>query len=103
MLPTLVALSVHLKIHKLVNVMFLLQVHTPDSSRYWIATSYEERQRQGLEPENIDKVRHFNFLLFVIGDRTSKDFLNNRVLGTSTPLSNHNFQRSISIFISEVQ
>ncbi len=33
-----------------------LQVHTPDSSRYWIAASYEERQSQGMEPENIDKV-----------------------------------------------
>jgi hypothetical protein len=41
-------------------------VHTPDSSRYWIAASYEERQRQGLEPENIDKVCHFDFLPIVI-------------------------------------
>jgi phosphoribosylaminoimidazole-succinocarboxamide synthase len=31
-------------------------VHTPDSSRYWIAASYEDRQSQGMEPENIDKV-----------------------------------------------
>ncbi|KAH9537502.1 hypothetical protein CY35_16G056100 [Sphagnum magellanicum] len=31
------------------------QVHTPDSSRYWIAASYEDRQSQGMEPENIDK------------------------------------------------
>ncbi len=34
----------------------ILQVHTPDSSRYWIAASYEDRQSQGMEPENIDKV-----------------------------------------------
>lgn len=32
------------------------QVHTPDSSRYWIANSYEERFNSGLEPENVDKV-----------------------------------------------
>ncbi|XP_078432944.1 purin 7 isoform X2 [Wolffia australiana] len=31
------------------------QVHTPDSSRYWIADSYEERFANGLEPENVDK------------------------------------------------
>ncbi|KAL5996148.1 Phosphoribosylaminoimidazole-succinocarboxamide synthase (SAICAR synthetase) [Asimina triloba] len=31
-------------------------VHTPDSSRYWIAHSYEERFQNGLEPENVDKV-----------------------------------------------
>mmetsp|Transcript_9318 Transcript_9318/g.18654 ORF Transcript_9318/g.18654 Transcript_9318/m.18654 type:complete len:337 (+) Transcript_9318:45-1055(+) len=31
------------------------EVMTPDSSRYWIADSYEERVGSGLEPENIDK------------------------------------------------
>lgn len=31
-------------------------MHTPDSSRYWIASSYEERFSAGLEPENVDKV-----------------------------------------------
>ncbi|KAJ9560341.1 hypothetical protein OSB04_005501 [Centaurea solstitialis] len=31
------------------------QVHTPDSSRYWLAHSYESRFQNGLEPENIDK------------------------------------------------
>ncbi|CAI5510980.1 unnamed protein product [Closterium sp. Naga37s-1] len=33
------------------------QVHTPDSSRYWIASTYEQRHEEGLEPQNIDKVR----------------------------------------------
>lgn len=33
-------------------------MHTPDSSRYWIAHSYEECFRKGLEPENVDKVCH---------------------------------------------
>jgi phosphoribosylaminoimidazole-succinocarboxamide synthase len=31
------------------------EIHTPDSSRYWLADSYSERITQGLEPENIDK------------------------------------------------
>ncbi len=32
-----------------------MQIHTPDSSRYWMAGSYEERHAAGLEPQNIDK------------------------------------------------
>ncbi len=31
------------------------EIHTPDSSRYWLAESYEKRIATGLEPENIDK------------------------------------------------
>lgn len=31
------------------------EVHTPDSSRYWIAASYEERFAKGQEPESLDK------------------------------------------------
>lgn len=31
------------------------EVHTPDSSRYWIAATYEERMAKGLEPESLDK------------------------------------------------
>lgn len=31
------------------------EVHTPDSSRFWIAASYEERFAGGQEPENFDK------------------------------------------------
>ncbi len=31
------------------------EMHTPDSSRYWLAQSYEERLTAGKEPENIDK------------------------------------------------
>jgi phosphoribosylaminoimidazole-succinocarboxamide synthase len=30
-------------------------VHTPDSSRYWIASSYEERFNAGQAPESVDK------------------------------------------------
>ncbi len=31
------------------------EIHTPDSSRFWIAKTYEERFKKGLEPENFDK------------------------------------------------
>lgn len=31
------------------------EIHTPDSSRYWIASTYEDRLARNLEPENIDK------------------------------------------------
>ncbi|WP_299377413.1 phosphoribosylaminoimidazolesuccinocarboxamide synthase [uncultured Kiloniella sp.] len=31
------------------------EIHTPDSSRYWIAESYQERMHSGHEPESLDK------------------------------------------------
>ncbi|MEX2617474.1 MAG: phosphoribosylaminoimidazolesuccinocarboxamide synthase [Alphaproteobacteria bacterium] len=31
------------------------EVHTPDSSRYWIADSYDERFAAGREPDSLDK------------------------------------------------
>ncbi|KAL7131346.1 hypothetical protein ABFS83_13G191300 [Erythranthe nasuta] len=37
------------------TVLLIDEVHTPDSSRYWIADSYKERFENALEPENIDK------------------------------------------------
>ncbi|KAK9110771.1 hypothetical protein Sjap_018831 [Stephania japonica] len=37
------------------TVLLIDEVHTPDSSRYWIAHSYEDRFLSGLEPENVDK------------------------------------------------
>jgi phosphoribosylaminoimidazole-succinocarboxamide synthase len=36
-------------------VMLIDEIHTPDSSRYWIAQTYQSRHEKGLEPENIDK------------------------------------------------
>ena len=36
-------------------VMLIDEVHTPDSSRYWIAESYEERLAAGQEPQSLDK------------------------------------------------
>lgn len=37
------------------SILLIDEVLTPDSSRYWLAASYEERMKQGNEPENIDK------------------------------------------------
>jgi phosphoribosylaminoimidazole-succinocarboxamide synthase len=37
------------------EILLIDEVHTPDSSRYWLASTYEERIAAGKEPENIDK------------------------------------------------
>lgn len=37
------------------QVMLIDEVHTPDSSRFWKADSYEASIAAGLEPENFDK------------------------------------------------
>lgn len=43
------------------RVVVIDEIHTPDSSRYWLAESYEERLRGGQNPESFDKdnVRRF--------------------------------------------
>jgi fusion protein PurCD len=37
------------------NIFLIDEIHTPDSSRFWLENSYEERFNKGQEPENIDK------------------------------------------------
>ncbi len=37
------------------NITIADEVHTPDSSRYWIAESYDELFANGNEPESLDK------------------------------------------------
>lgn len=37
------------------NLLLIDEVHTPDSSRYWHARSYDERFSRGEEPEYFDK------------------------------------------------
>lgn len=37
------------------NIRLIDELHTPDSSRYWLLDSYEERFKHHREPENIDK------------------------------------------------
>lgn len=37
------------------NILLIDEIHTPDSSRYWVASTYAERHAAKQEPENIDK------------------------------------------------
>jgi len=37
------------------EVLLIDEVHTPDSSRWWVADSYAERLAAGAEPESLDK------------------------------------------------
>ena len=37
------------------NIFLIDEIHTPDSSRFWISDTYAERFAKGEEPENIDK------------------------------------------------
>ncbi len=37
------------------NIFLIDEIHTPDSSRYWLKDSYEECFNNNKEPENIDK------------------------------------------------
>ena len=37
------------------SLLLIDEMHTPDSSRYWVAASYEQRLAAGDEPESLDK------------------------------------------------
>lgn len=37
------------------EVMLIDEIHTPDSSRFWLADTYEQRLAAGQEPDNFDK------------------------------------------------
>jgi len=37
------------------DIVLIDEIHTPDSSRYWLKNTYHERFNAGLEPQNIDK------------------------------------------------
>jgi len=37
------------------NIVLIDEIHTPDSSRYWIANTYDKRMTSRQEPQNIDK------------------------------------------------
>lgn len=43
------------------KIVVIDEIHTPDSSRFWMANTYEERFSKGLDPEPLDKdfVRRF--------------------------------------------
>ena len=37
------------------KLILIDEIHTPDSSRFWVKKSYQERFKKGLGPENFDK------------------------------------------------
>lgn len=37
------------------KLILIDEIHTPDSSRFWVKKTYQERFEKGLEPENFDK------------------------------------------------
>lgn len=37
------------------TIRLIDEIHTPDSSRYWISKTYDERMTAGQEPQNVDK------------------------------------------------
>ncbi|HLD27441.1 MAG TPA: phosphoribosylaminoimidazolesuccinocarboxamide synthase [Patescibacteria group bacterium] len=37
------------------QILLIDEIHTPDSSRYWLAETYQARTAEGREPDNIDK------------------------------------------------
>lgn len=37
------------------NIVLIDEIHTPDSSRYWLADSYKQSLAKGEEPDNYDK------------------------------------------------
>lgn len=37
------------------RIVLVDEIHTPDSSRYWLSNNFEQRFAEGKEPENIDK------------------------------------------------
>lgn len=37
------------------KLMLIDEIHTPDSSRFWVKSTYKQRIKKGMEPENFDK------------------------------------------------
>ncbi len=52
------------------EIVVIDEIHTPDSSRFWMASTYEERFASGLDPEPLDKdfVRRYYTALGYRGD-----------------------------------
>ena len=55
------------------EIVVIDEIHTPDSSRFWMASSYEQRFAQGIDPEPLDKdfVRRYYTALGYRGDGES--------------------------------
>ena len=52
------------------EIVLIDEIHTPDSSRFWMASTYEERFKSELDPEPLDKdfVRRFYTAMGYRGD-----------------------------------
>jgi phosphoribosylaminoimidazole-succinocarboxamide synthase len=52
------------------DIVVIDEIHTPDSSRFWLASTYDERFSAGLDPEPLDKdfVRRYYTALGYRGD-----------------------------------
>jgi len=50
------------------QIILIDEIHTPDSSRYWVKKTYQERFDQGVEPEKIDKDGIRDYLKSVMDD-----------------------------------
>jgi phosphoribosylaminoimidazole-succinocarboxamide synthase len=52
------------------EIVLIDEIHTPDSSRFWMANTYEERFASGVDPEPLDKdfVRRYYTALGYRGD-----------------------------------
>ncbi len=52
------------------EIIVIDEMHTPDSSRFWLSATYESRVRAGLDPEPLDKdfVRRYYASLGYAGD-----------------------------------
>jgi phosphoribosylaminoimidazole-succinocarboxamide synthase len=52
------------------EIVVIDEIHTPDSSRFWVADTYDERFAAGLDPEPLDKdfVRRYYTALGYRGD-----------------------------------
>ena len=55
------------------EIIVIDEIHTPDSSRFWMASSYEQRFAKGVDPEPLDKdfVRRYFTALGYRGDGES--------------------------------
>ena len=52
------------------EIVVIDEIHTPDSSRFWMQSTYDERMKSGLDPEPLDKdfVRRYYTALDYRGD-----------------------------------
>jgi phosphoribosylaminoimidazole-succinocarboxamide synthase len=52
------------------NILLMDEIHTPDSSRYWYSRTYDDRMKQGGDPDALDKeyVRRYLVSLGYKGD-----------------------------------